>query len=151
MTYAKLQDTLLLQENIWSEHWKDHFITSKITRNGWQISPRVQWGHSSTPCVNLVAWKETVKLFSSSLIFQLPEGWETAQMKGEECESITQQPALGWDGPPARQAHRGQGQSVKQDQKCCDRSQTSREAACRHSLTEMCFSCRALGTMTYFL
>lgn len=30
MAYAKLQDTLVLQENIWSEGWKDFFITSEI-------------------------------------------------------------------------------------------------------------------------
>lgn len=44
-----------------------------------------QWDHDFTPWVNLVTWRETFKLLSTSLIFQLPVGLETAQMKGEEC------------------------------------------------------------------
>lgn len=30
MTYAKLRDTLVLQENTWSEGWKHFFITGEI-------------------------------------------------------------------------------------------------------------------------
>jgi len=30
MTYAKLQATLVLQKNTWSEGWKEFFITSEV-------------------------------------------------------------------------------------------------------------------------
>lgn len=51
----------------------------------WGKGKWFQWDHDFTPRVNLVTWRETFKLLSTSLIFQLPVGLETAQMKGEEC------------------------------------------------------------------